>query len=604
MIREKMQNIPMKRVVILSIPYLIIFYLADKCFWLYRHCIGDSMIEKIGVMLMNFQLAFTNWLPSFQMQDLLGGLVTALIFRLILYYKAKNAKKFRHGEEYGSARWGNRKDIEPFEDSVFENNIILTETERLTMNSRPKAPQYARNKNVIVIGGSGSGKTRFYVKPNLMQMTDHVSYVVTDPKGTIIVECGKMLVNGGYRIKVLNTINFKKSMHYNPFHYIRSEKDILKLVNTIIANTKGEGEKSTEDFWIKAERLLYSALIGYIWYEAPEEEQNFSTLLEFINASETREDDEEFKNAVDELFEELEAENPEHFAVRQYRKYKLAAGKTAKSILISCGARLAPFDIQELREIMSYDEMELDMIGDQKTAMFVIISDTDDTFNFVVAIMYTQLFNLLCDKADDEHGGRLPYHVRLLLDEFSNIGQIPKFDKLIATIRSREISASIILQSQSQLKTIYKDAAETITGNCDTVLFLGGKESSTLKEISETLGKETIDLYNTSDTRGTSQSYGLNYQKTGKELMSRDELAVMDGNKCILQLRGVRPFFSNKYDITKHKRYKELADADTRNAFDVEKYLEHKLTFSKDTEFDIFRIDVTEDEIRQVEINN
>lgn len=600
MIREKMQNIPMKRVVILSIPYLIIFYLADKCFWLYRHCIGDSMIEKIGVMLMNFQLAFTNWLPSFHMQDLLEGLVTALIFRLILYYKAKNAKKFRHGEEYGSARWGNRKDIEPFVDPIFENNIILTETERLTMNSRPKAPKYARNKNVIVIGGSGSGKTRFYVKPNLMQMTDRVSYVVTDPKGTIIVECGKMLVNGGYRIKVLNTINFKKSMHYNPFHYIRSEKDILKLVNTIIANTKGEGEKSTEDFWIKAERLLYSALIGYIWYEAPEEEQNFSTLLEFINASETREDDEEFKNAVDELFEELEAENPEHFAVRQYRKYKLAAGKTAKSILISCGARLAPFDIQELREIMSYDEMELDMIGDQKTAMFVIISDTDDTFNFVVAIMYTQLFNLLCDKADDEHGGRLPYHVRLLLDEFSNIGQIPKFDKLIATIRSREISASIILQSQSQLKTIYKDAAETITGNRDTVLFLGGKESSTLKEISETLGKETIDLYNTSDTRGTSQSYGLNYQKTGKELMSRDELAVMDGNKCILQLRGVRPFLSNKYDITKHKKYKELADADKRNAFDVEKYLEHKLVFSQDTEFEVYEVNVTEEDVKAV----
>ena len=600
MIREKMQNIPMKRVVILSIPYLIIFYLADKCFWLYRHCIGDSMIEKIGVMLMNFQLAFTNWLPSFHMQDLLGGLVTAFIFRLILYYKVKNAKKFRHGEEYGSARWGNQKYIEPFVDPIFENNIILTETERLTMNSRPKTPKYARNKNVIVIGGSGSGKTRFYVKPNLMQMTDRVSYVVTDPKGTIIVECGKMLVNGGYRIKVLNTINFKKSMHYNPFHYIRREKDILKLVNTIIANTKGEGEKSTEDFWIKAERLLYSALIGYIWYEAPEEEQNFSTLLEFINASETREDDEEFKNAVDELFEELEAENPEHFAVRQYRKYKLAAGKTAKSILISCGARLAPFDIQELREIMSYDEMELDMIGDQKTAMFVIISDTDDTFNFVVAIMYTQLFNLLCDKADDEHGGRLPYHVRLLLDEFSNIGQIPKFDKLIATIRSREISASIILQSQSQLKTIYKDAAETITGNCDTVLFLGGKESSTLKEISETLGKETIDLYNTSDTRGTSQSYGLNYQKTGKELMSRDELAVMDGNKCILQLRGVRPFLSNKYDITKHKKYKELADADKRNAFDVEKYLEHKLVFSQDTEFEVYEVNVTEEDVKAV----
>ena len=603
MIREKMQNIQMKRVVILSIPYLIIFYLADKCFWLYRHCIGDSMIEKIGVMLMNFPLAFTNWFPSFYLQDLLGGVIVALIFRIVLYYKAKNAKKFRHGEEYGSARWGNRKDIEPFEDPVFENNIILTETERLTMNSRPKAPKYARNKNVIVIGGSGSGKTRFYVKPQLMQMTDHVSYVVTDPKGTIIVECGKMLVNGGYRIKVLNTINFKKSMHYNPFHYIRSEKDILKLVNTIIANTKGEGEKSTEDFWVKAERLLYSALIGYIWYEAPEEEQNFSTLLEFINASETREEDEEFKNAVDELFEELEADNPEHFAVRQYRKYKLAAGKTAKSILISCGARLAPFDIQELREIMSYDEMELDMIGDQKTAMFVIISDTDDTFNFVVAIMYTQLFNLLCDKADDEHGGRLPYHVRLLLDEFSNIGQIPKFDKLIATIRSREISASIILQSQSQLKTIYKDAAETITGNCDTVLFLGGKESSTLKEISETLGKETIDLYNTSDTRGTSQSYGLNYQKTGKELMSRDELAVMDGNKCILQLRGVRPFLSNKYDITKHKRYKELADADERNAFDVEKYLEHKLVFSQDTKFEMYEVDVTDDDVKEAEQN-
>ena len=603
MIREKMQNIQMKRVVILSIPYLIIFYLADKCFWLYRHCMGRSMIEKICVMLMNFPLAFANWFPSFYLQDLLGGVIVALIFRIVLYYKAKNAKKFRHGEEYGSARWGNRKDIEPFEDPVFENNIILTETERLTMNSRPKAPKYARNKNVIVIGGSGSGKTRFYVKPQLMQMTDHVSYVVTDPKGTIIVECGKMLVNGGYRIKVLNTINFKKSMHYNPFHYIRSEKDILKLVNTIIANTKGEGEKSTEDFWVKAERLLYSALIGYIWYEAPEEEQNFSTLLEFINASETREEDEEFKNAVDELFEELEADNPEHFAVRQYRKYKLAAGKTAKSILISCGARLAPFDIQELREIMSYDEMELDMIGDQKTAMFVIISDTDDTFNFVVAIMYTQLFNLLCDKADDEHGGRLPYHVRLLLDEFSNIGQIPKFDKLIATIRSREISASIILQSQSQLKTIYKDAAETITGNCDTVLFLGGRESSTLKEISETLGKETIDLYNPSDTRGTSQSYGLNYQKTGKELMSRDELAVMDGNKCILQLRGVRPFLSNKYDITKHKRYKELADEDERNAFDVEKYLEHKLVFSQDTEFEVYEVNVTEEDVKEAEQN-
>jgi len=466
MMREKLQKIQIKRLVILNLPYFFIFYVADKGSWLYRHCLGESMVQRLGVMLVNFRLAFLSWLPSIALQDLTVGVLVAGALKLVVYYRSKNAKKFRQGVEYGSARWGNRKDIEPFMDPVFENNVILTETERLTMNSRPKAPKYARNKNVIVIGGSGSGKTRFYVKPNLMQMTDHVSYVVTDPKGTIIVECGKMLVNGGYRIKVLNTINFKKSMHYNPFHYIRSEKDILKLVNTIIANTKGEGEKSTEDFWVKAERLLYSALIGYIWYEAPEEEQNFSTLLEFINASETREDDEEFKNAVDELFEELEAENPEHFAVRQYRKYKLAAGKTAKSILISCGARLAPFDIQELREIMSYDEMELDMIGDQRTAMFVIISDTDDTFNFVVAIMYTQLFNLLCDKADDEHGGRLPYHVRLLLDEFSNIGQIPKFDKLIATIRSREISASIILQSQSQLKTIYKDAAETITGNC------------------------------------------------------------------------------------------------------------------------------------------
>lgn len=533
-IQQSLSKVSVKKLVAMNIPYLIAFYVVEKCAWLYRHCIGGTVVQKLGVMLMNLPVAFRSWIPSFHIRDLLAGIIGALLLRCVVYMKGKNAKKFRQGEEYGSARWGNEKDIEPFIDPVFENNIILTQTERLTMNSRPKLPKYARNKNVIVIGGSGSGKTRFYVKPNLMQMPDNVSYVVTDPKGTIIVECGTMLVRHGYRIKVLNTINFKKSMHYNPFHYIRSEKDILKLVNTIIANTKGEGEKAAEDFWIKAERLLYTALIGYIWYEAPEEEQNFATLLEFINASETREEDEEFKNAVDELFEELEAENPEHFAVRQYRKYKLAAGKTAKSILISCGARLAPFDIAELRELTRYDEMELDMLGDQKTAMFVIISDTDDTFNFIVAIMYTQLFNLLCDKADDEHGGRLPYHVRLLLDEFSNIGQIPKFDKLIATIRSREISASIILQSQSQLKTIYKDAAETIIGNCDTVLFLGGKESSTLKEISETLGKETIDLYNTSDTRGNNRSYGLNYQKTGKDLMSRDELAVMDGNKCIL----------------------------------------------------------------------
>ena len=600
-IQQSLSKVSVKKLVAMNIPYLIAFYVVEKCAWLYRHCIGGTVVQKLGVMLMNLPVAFRSWIPSFHIRDLLAGIIGALLLRCVVYMKGKNAKKFRQGEEYGSARWGNEKDIEPFINPVFENNIILTQTERLTMNSRPKLPKYARNKNVIVIGGSGSGKTRFYVKPNLMQMPDNVSYVVTDPKGTIIVECGTMLVRHGYRIKVLNTINFKKSMHYNPFHYIRSEKDILKLVNTIIANTKGEGEKAAEDFWIKAERLLYTALIGYIWYEAPEEEQNFSTLLEFINASETREEDEEFKNAVDELFEELEAENPEHFAVRQYRKYKLAAGKTAKSILISCGARLAPFDIAELRELTRYDEMELDMLGDQKTAMFVIISDTDDTFNFIVAIMYTQLFNLLCDKADDEHGGRLPYHVRLLLDEFSNIGQIPKFDKLIATIRSREISASIILQSQSQLKTIYKDAAETIIGNCDTVLFLGGKESSTLKEISETLGKETIDLYNTSDTRGNNRSYGLNYQKTGKDLMSRDELAVMDGNKCILQLRGVRPFFSDKYDITKHRRYKELSDFNRKNEFDIEKYLEHKLVISRDTAFEMHEYEITKEDIAAIE---
>ncbi len=601
-IRGKLQGANLKKVVVMNFPFLIVFYVADKAAWLYRHCVGASAVVKLGVMLMNFQLAFTKPMPSFVLTDLAWGVGTAVMLKAVLVYRSKNAKKFRHGEEYGSARWGTPKDIEPFIDPVFENNVLLTQTERLTMNSRPKQPKYARNKNVIIIGGSGSGKTRFYVKPNLMQMGEKISYVVTDPKGTIIIECGKMLVDNGYKVKVLNTINFKKSMHYNPFHYIRSEKDILKLVNTIIANTKGEGEKSSEDFWVKAERLLYTALIGYIWYEAPEEEQNFATLLEFINASETREEDEEFKNAVDELFDELEAEHPEHFAVRQYRKYKLAAGKTAKSILISCGARLAPFDIQELRDIMAYDEMELDMLGDQKTAMFVIISDTDDTFNFIVAIMYTQLFNLLCDRADDVHGGRLPYHVRLLLDEFANIGQIPKFDKLIATIRSREISASIILQSQSQLKTIYKDAAETITGNCDTMLFLGGKESSTLKEISEILGKETIDLYNTSDTRGQNRSYGLNYQKTGKELMSKDELAVMDGSKCILQLRGVRPFLSDKFDITKHKRYKELADYDKKNEFDVEKYLSHRLRLTENTEFEMWEVTVTEEDISVVAV--
>ena len=525
--------------VLLHIPYVVVFYVVNKCTWLYQYCRGSTVVDRLMVLLMNYPLAFKKLLPSIQPKSLAAGTIAAVSVWAVVYFKGKNGKKFRQGEEYGSARWGNEKDIAPFIDPVFENNILLTQTERLTMNSRPKKPKYARNKNVIVIGGSGSGKTRFYVKPQLMQMPDNVSFVVTDPKGTIIVECGKMLARGTpkkdkngkilrdkngrvvmapYKIKVLNTINFAKSMHYNPFHYIRSEKDILKLVNTIMVNTKGEGEKSSEDFWTKAERLLYCALIGYIHYEAPEEEQNFSTLLEFINASETREEDEEFKNAVDLLFEELERDEPNHFAVRQYKKYKLAAGKTAKSILISCGARLAPFDIAELRELMSYDEMELDMIGDQRTALFIVISDTDDTFNFVVAMMYSQLFNLLCDRADDVHHGRLPYHVRILCDEFANIGQIPKFDKLIATIRSREISASIILQSQSQLKTIYKDAAETITGNCDTMLFLGGKESTTLKEISETLGKETIDLYNTSDTRGQSRSYGLNYQKTGKDM--------------------------------------------------------------------------------------
>lgn len=532
-------NVEVIKKVLLHIPYVVVFYVVNKCTWLYQYCRGSTVVDRLMILLMNYPLAFKKLLPSMKLKSLVAGTIAAVGIWAVVYFKGKNGKKFRQGEEYGSARWGNEKDIAPFIDPVFENNILLTQTERLTMNSRPKKPKYARNKNIIVIGGSGSGKTRFYVKPQLMQMPDNVSFVVTDPKGTIIVECGKMLARGTpkkdkngkilrdkngrvvmapYKIKVLNTINFSKSMHYNPFHYIRSEKDILKLVNTIMVNTKGEGEKSSEDFWTKAERLLYCALIGYIYYEAPEEEQNFSTLLEFINASETREEDEEFKNAVDLLFEELERDEPNHFAVRQYKKYKLAAGKTAKSILISCGARLAPFDIAELRELTSYDEMELDMIGDQRTALFIVISDTDDTFNFVVAMMYSQLFNLLCDRADDVHHGRLPYHVRILCDEFANIGQIPKFDKLIATIRSREISASIILQSQSQLKTIYKDAAETITGNCDTMLFLGGKESTTLKEISETLGKETIDLYNTSDTRGQSRSYGLNYQKTGKDM--------------------------------------------------------------------------------------
>ena len=558
------------------VPFLGVGFFFNKASQAFTSASGSSLGEKFIEAMNNFGSVFSVPLPSFRPVDLLIGTAGAVLIKAIVWIKGKNAKKYRKGVEYGSARWGTAEDIKPYMAEDFKDNIILTETERLTMDNRPKSgPKYARNKNVLVIGGSGSGKTRFFVKPNLLQM--HSSYVVTDPKGTVVNEVGNALLKGGYRIKILNTINFAKSMHYNPLAYIRSEKDILKLVNTIIANTKGEGAQSGEDFWIKAERLYYSALIGYIWYEGPENEKNLNTLIEMINASATRDDDESYKNPIDRLFDELEAENPEHFAVRQYKKYKLAAGKTAKSILISCGARLAPFDIRELRELTEYDELELDTLGDEKTALFVIISDTDDTFNFIVAIMYTQLFNLLCDKADDKHGGRLPVHVRCILDEFSNIGQIPKFEKLIATIRSREISACVILQAQSQLKAIYKDNADTIVGNCDTTLFLGGKEKTTLKELSEILGKETIDLYNTGESRGKETSHSLNYQKTGKELMSMDELSVMDGNKCILQLRGVRPFLSNKYDYTKHPKYALTYDADEKNFFDIEKYLSHKL---------------------------
>lgn len=555
-----------------NIPYLAFFYIGNIFSHHVRAYIGGDIIDKIfqGILEINTM----SFLPSIHPTDIIMGVVVAVLIKFIVYTKGKNAKKFRQGKEYGSARWGNEKDIEPYMDEKFQNNILLTQTERLTMNGRPANPKYARNKNVLVIGGSGSGKTRFYVKPNLMQM--HSSYCVTDPKGTIVLECGKMLEDNGYEIKILNTINFKKSMKYNPFAYIRSEKDILKLVQTIIANTKGEGEKAGEDFWVKAEKLYYTALIGYIFYEAPREEKNFATLLDMIDASEVREDDETYMNPIDRLFEALERKEPTHFAVKQYKKYKLAAGKTAKSILISCGARLAPFDIRELRDLMSEDELELDTLGDRKTALFVIISDTDDTFNFVVSIMYSQLFNLLCDKADDVYGGRLPVHVRCLLDEFANIGLIPKFEKLIATIRSREISASIILQAQSQLKAIYKDNADTIVGNCDSTLFLGGKEKTTLKELSETLGKETIDLYNTSETRSNQKSFGLNYQKTGKELMSQDEITVMDGSKCIFQLRGVRPFLSDKFDITKHKNYRLLEDYDKKNLFDIESYMKRK----------------------------
>lgn len=561
-----------KKFVLENLPYLLFFYIGNIFASHVNSYVGGDIIDRILVAFS--QIDTLKYIPSLKIKNLIPGLILSVVIKLILIQKKKNAKKFREGREYGSARWGNEKDIEPYIDKKFENNVLLTQTERLTMNNRPKNPKYARNKNVLVIGGSGSGKTRFFVKPNLMQM--HSSYVVTDPKGTLVLECGKMLERNGYEIKILNTINFKKSMRYNPFAYLKSEKDILKLVQTIIANTKGEGEKSTEDFWVKAEKLYYTALIGYIWYEAPKEEQNFTTLLAMIDASEVREEDENFKNAVDYMFEALEKEKPNHFAVKQYKKYKLAAGKTAKSILISCGARLAPFDIEELRDLMKEDELELDTLGEKKTALFVIISDTDDTFNFVVSIMYSQLFNLLCDKADDEYGGRLPIHVRCLLDEFANIGLIPKFEKLIATIRSREISACIILQAQSQLKSIYKDNADTIVGNCDSTLFLGGKERTTLKELSESLGKETIDLYNTSETRSNQKSFGLNYQKTGKELMSQDEITVMDGGKCIYQLRGVRPFLSDKFDITKHKNYKLLEDYDKRNIFDIEKYLQRK----------------------------
>ena len=581
-----------KRLLLLNIPYLVLALLFTKASQAWRFAAGYDFASKFLNLTTGFALAFENPLPSLHSQDLLIGFLFSAVLRLVVYFKGKNAKKYRKGIEYGSARWGNTEDIRPFADPLFRNNIILTKTESLTMSSRPKNPKNARNKNVLIVGGSGSGKTRFWLKPNLMQC--HSSYVVTDPKGSIVVECGKMLLRNGYKIKILNTINFKKSMRYNPFAYIKSEKDILKLVTTLIANTKGEG-KSGDDFWVKAETLLYTALIGYIYFEAPENEQNFSTLIEFINASEVREDDEDFQNPVDLMFEALEKKDPQHFAVRQYKKYKLAAGKTAKSILISCGARLAPFDIKELRELTAYDELELDTLGDKKTALFIIISDTDDTFNFLVSMAYTQLFNLLCDKADDVYGGRLPIHVRCLIDEAANIGQIPKLEKLMATIRSREISACLVLQAQSQLKALYKDNADTIIGNCDSMIFLGGKEKTTLKDLSETLGKETIDMFNTSDTRGAQRSYGLNYQKLGKELMSMDELAVMDGGKCILQLRGVRPFLSEKYDITKHPQYKYLSDFDKRNTFDIEKYLSTKLKPKPDEVYDVYEIDLTDE---------
>ena len=583
-----------KKLILLNLPYLLFVYPFGKLAQAFRLAPGADLSAKILSIGDGFTAAFAGMGLSFHPMDLLIGLMGAVILRLAVWMKGKNAKKYRHGMEYGSARWGTPADIAPYVDKDFFNNIPMTQTERITMASRPKQPKYARNKNILVIGGSGSGKTRFFCKPSLLQA--HSSYVVTDPKGTLLPEIGSFLERKKYRIKCLNLINFKKSMRYNPLAYIRSEKDILKLVNALIMNTKGEGEKSSEDFWVKAERLYYSALIGYIWYEATEEEKNFITLLDLINASEAREDDEEYQSPVDILFQQLEEREPDHFAVKQYRKFKMAAGKTLKSILISCGARLAPFDIKELRDLMETDELELDTLGDSKTALFVILSDTDSTFNFVAALMYSQLFNLLCDKADDFYGGRLPVHVRLILDEFANIGQIPNFDKLIATIRSREISASIILQSQSQLKTIYKDAADTIVGNCDSTLFLGGKEKSTLKEISELLGKETIDLYNQSENRGAQISHGLSYQKLGKELMTQDELAVMDGGRCIFMLRGVRPFLSEKYDLTKHPNYKYTADADPKNVFDMERYMKkrQRMAIKPADSFDVYEIDVTE----------
>ena len=582
----------MKKLFLLNLPYLLFVYPFDKLAQAFRLAPGADLSGKLLSIGDGFTAALSSPWLSFQPTDLLISIAGAVVLRMAVYLKGKNAKKYRHGIEYGSARWGTAADIAPYMDKNFFQNIPMTQTERITMASRPKQPKYARNKNILVIGGSGSGKTRFFCKPSLLQA--HSSYVCTDPKGTLLPEIGTFLERKKYRIKCLNLINFRKSMKYNPLAYIRSEKDILKLVNALIMNTKGEGEKSSEDFWVKAERLYYSALIGYIWYEATEEEKNFITLLDLINASEAREDDETYQSPVDLLFSQLEEREPDHFAVKQYRKFKMAAGKTLKSILISCGARLAPFDIKELRDLMEYDELELDTLGDQKTALFVILSDTDSTFNFVAALMYSQLFNLLCDKADDFYGGRLPVHVRLILDEFANIGQIPNFDKLIATIRSREISASIILQSQSQLKTIYKDAADTIVGNCDSTLFLGGKEKSTLKEISELLGKETIDLYNQSENRGSQVSHGLSYQKLGKELMTQDELAVMDGGKCIFMLRGVRPFLSDKYDLTRHPNYRYTADADPKNVFDMERYMKKQRAVVKPTDtFDVYEIDAT-----------